>query len=77
MSSFLMELWSTEKSYTVQFKEISLCLSFVQSFDTLPKQKLYKLTLSFALCYPLFYLRASSSYYHCNANLSKILYLLY
>ena len=32
ISSFLIELWSTEKSYTVSFKEISLCLSFVKSF---------------------------------------------
>ena len=49
MSSFLVELWSTEKLYTVPFKEISLCSSFVKSFDTLPKQKLYHLMLSFAL----------------------------
>ena len=40
MSSFLIELWSTEKSYTVRFNEISLCSSFVKSFDALPKQKL-------------------------------------
>ena len=45
MSSFLIELWSTEKSYTVLFKKITLC----SSFDTLPKQKLYQLTLYFAL----------------------------
>ena len=43
MSSFLIELWSTEKSYTVPSKRISLCSSFVKSFDTLPKQKLYQL----------------------------------
>ena len=49
MSSFLIELWSTEKSYAVAFKEISLCSSFVKSFDTLPKQKLYQLILYFAL----------------------------
>ena len=49
MSSFLIELWSTEKSYTVPFNESSLCSSFVKSFDTLPKQKLYQLMLSFAL----------------------------
>ena len=49
MTSFLIELWSTEKSYTVPFKEISLCSSFVKLFDTLPKQKSYKLMLSFAL----------------------------
>ena len=40
MSSFLIELWSTGKSYTVPFKKISFCSSFVKSFDTLPKQKL-------------------------------------
>ena len=49
MSSFLIELWSTEKSYTVPFKEISLCSLFVKSFDRIPKQKLYQLMLSFAL----------------------------
>ena len=49
MSSFLIELWSTEKSYTVPFKEISLCSSFVKSFDTLSEQKLYQLMLSFTL----------------------------
>ena len=49
MFSFLIELWSTEKPYTVPFKEISFCSSFVKSFDMLPKQKLYQLMLSFAL----------------------------
>ena len=44
--SFLIELWSTEKPYTVPFKEISLCSSFVKSFDTPPKQKLYQIMLS-------------------------------
>ena len=39
MSSFLSEIWSIEKSYTVPFKEISLCSSFVKLFDTLPKQE--------------------------------------
>ena len=29
MASFLNEPWLTEKSYTVPFKEISLCSSFV------------------------------------------------
>ena len=38
MSSFSIELWSTQKSYAVPFKEISLCSSFVKSFDTLPKK---------------------------------------
>ena len=49
MSSFLTELTSTEISFTVPIKAISSCLSFVKSFDTLPKQKLYPLMLSFAL----------------------------
>ena len=40
MSSFLIELWSTKKSYTVPFNESSLCSSVVKSFDTLPNQKL-------------------------------------
>ena len=47
MSSFLTELWSTEKSYTLPFKEISLWSSSVKSFDRLLKQKLYQLVLSF------------------------------
>ena len=41
MFSFLNELWSNKESYTVPFKQISFCSSFVKSFDTLPKQKLY------------------------------------
>ena len=45
--SHLFVLWSTEKSYKLLFKEISLCLSFVKSFDTLSRQKLYQLMLSF------------------------------
>ena len=49
MCSFLIELWSTEKSCTIPFKEISLCSSFIKSFDMLPKQKLYQLMLSFTL----------------------------
>ena len=49
MSSFSIELWSTEKLYTVLFKEISLTSSFVKFCDTFPKQKLHQLMLSFAL----------------------------
>ena len=49
MSSFLIEPCSTEKLHTVPFNEILLCLSFGKSCDTLPKQKLYQLMLSFAL----------------------------
>ena len=52
MSSFLTELWSTEKSYTVPFKGILLCSFFVKPFDMLPKQKLYQLILKFSiLCF--------------------------
>ena len=49
MSSFLTKLWSTETSCTVPVREISLRSSLVKSFDTLPKQKLYQIMLSFAL----------------------------
>ena len=35
ISFSLVELWQTEKSYTVPFKEILLCLSFIKSFDIL------------------------------------------
>ena len=49
MSLFLIVLWSIKKSYTVPFKEISLCSSFVKSCDTLAKQELYQLMLSLAL----------------------------
>ena len=43
------EPWSTEKSYTVPLKEISVFSAFVNSFDMLPKQKLYQLMLFFTL----------------------------
>ena len=49
MSSLLIELWSTGKSCTISFKHMSLCSSFVKSFDMSPKQKLYQLMLSFDL----------------------------
>ena len=49
MCSFLIEEWSTETSYAVPFKEVSLCSSFAKSFDMFRKQKLYQLMLSFAL----------------------------
>ena len=49
MSSFLIELWSTEKSYAIPVKEISLCSSLVKSIDMPPKQKLFQLMLLFAL----------------------------
>ena len=45
----LIELWSTEKSYTLAFKRISLCSSSVKSFHMLSKQELYQLMLSFVL----------------------------
>ena len=70
----LTELWSTEKSYTVPFKETSPCSSFVKSFDSVSKQKLYQLMLSFALNLQMFYLLTSNSHHHCNVNLSIILY---
>ena len=46
---FLIDLWSTEKSYTVPFIEIQLCSSPVKIFDTLFKQKIYHFALSFVL----------------------------
>ena len=49
MSYFLIQLWSTEKSYAVPFNEISLYSSFVKSIDTLPKHKVYQLLLFFVL----------------------------
>ena len=57
-------LWSAKKSYTVSFKIISLCSSFLKSFDTL-------LTRS------LFYLHRSNSHHYHNVKLSKIFSLLY
>ena len=47
MSSFLIELWSIGKSYTVPVNEISFCSYFAKSFETLLQQKLYQLMLSF------------------------------
>ena len=47
MSSFLIEPWSSEKSYTVPFKRILLCSSFVKSFDTLHKTNYTNLSYSF------------------------------
>ena len=41
MSSFLIELWPIEISYTVPLKKISLCYLFTKSFDMIPKQKLH------------------------------------
>ena len=73
MSSFLFELWSTEKSYKVPFKEVSLYSSFVKSFDTLPKQKFYQIVLSFVLNVQIsafFTCKSLSSPLYC--NLSKI-----
>ena len=78
MSSFLIELCSTEKSYTTSFKEISHCSSFAKPFDTLPKQKLNQVMLTFALNLHISVLfSCHDTNHHCNANLSKILYLLY
>ena len=55
-SSFSIELWSTEKLFTVPFKEVSLCSFFVKSFDMIPKSKLYQLMKSFALNLQIFVL---------------------
>ena len=48
MFSFSIELLSTEKLRTGKFEEISLCSSFVNSCETLPKQRFRN------LCYPTF-----------------------
>ena len=69
MPSFLIELWPTEKSYRVPFKEISLCSSFVKSFDTTHKQKLDQLMLYLLQIYKyLFHLHTSNSRHHCNGK---------
>ena len=47
MLSFLIELWLTEKSYTVPSNKISLRSSFVTSSCILPKQKLYYIYKSY------------------------------
>ena len=47
--SFLIEIWSTEKSYSVPFNKISFCLSFVKSCDMLPKQNFYRFIFFFGL----------------------------
>ena len=44
-----MELWSTEKLYTVPFNEISLSSFFVKSCNKIPKDIIYQLMLSFAI----------------------------
>ena len=49
MLSFLIQLWSIEKSYIVPFKKKSFGSSFVKSFGSIPKEKLYLLKLSLAL----------------------------
>ena len=64
MSSFLLELWSS-KNYTVPFKEISLCLSVVKSFDVLPNQKLYQLMLSVSLNFQIYVLLTYKKLYYC------------
>ena len=51
MSSFLIELWSTEQSDTVPIKDISLCSRFLKPFNILPKQKLYQIMLLFSLTF--------------------------
>ena len=49
MSSFVIGLWSNQKSNTVPFMEISLCLSFVKSLDRLLQQNLYHRLLFYVL----------------------------
>ena len=46
---FNLTMVNQKKSYIAPFKEISLCSSFLKSFDTLFKQNLYQLMSSFAL----------------------------
>ena len=60
MSSFLIDLWSTEKSYTVPFKKFC-SVHLAKSCDTLPKQTLYELMLSFALNVSVFYIHQELS----------------
>ena len=77
MSSFSVGLWSTVKSYTVPFKEISLCSSFLKPIDMFPKKIIPTYVI---ICYKfanLFYLHTSNSHHHYNVNLSKIVSLLY
>ena len=71
MSSFLTELWSTEKSCTVSFNETSLCSSFVKSSDMVPKQKSYtNICYLFPLTYKSpFYLHTSNYHHYCKGNI--------
>ena len=71
MSSFLIDLWSIEKSYTVSFKDNSLCSFFVYLLIRF-LNKNYTI-----LCYPqiwkfMFYLHTTNLHHHCNGNLNKI-----
>ena len=78
MFSFLIEVWSTEKSYAVQFKEISLCSTFTNFLICFLNKNHTNLCYpSPNICQSLFYLYISNFYHNCNKNLRKILYLLY
>ena len=50
MSPFLIELLSTEKSNTVQFKELALSSFFGKSFYMHLKQKLYSIQTYVIIC---------------------------
>ena len=67
-----MKFWSTEKSYTITFKEILLCSSFSKYFDAFPKQKvnvtLYYLTLLFKYVNLCFIYIQTNSHHHCNVK---------
>ena len=47
--SFLIALWSAEKTQTTPFNKISLISSFAKNFNTLTKQNWYQEMLSHAL----------------------------
>ena len=49
-----MELWSTEKLYTVPFNEISLSSFFVKSCNKIPKDIIYQLMLCNKFAYLCF-----------------------
>ena len=82
MSSFLIELWSTEKTYTVMFKETNFTSSpFVKSFDMLSKQKLHQIILLSNCLWgtvDLVYLEFIIHYSFCSTTLlSSLLYNRY
>ena len=69
MPSFLTELWSTEKSYAVPFKEISHCSSFVKSFERFLNKNFTNLCYhSPKICKSLFYLHTGNSPDHLHTG---------